>query len=203
MPDEQVFDKPVEAFLTDNNVLKWLSSRDQAQPALESIAEATTASDKHEVLNAIKSALASWDPNQGPEHEERIRSQLEATLSEISEQTLKRLTESQRESVRAQQKNDMGYAYVFVASPNELSLTKDQQAELAELSKRATDEAATAARHEMDQIQIRNPQAYLAYKLSKLYEQIRKRRLVHGREFYDKSLGGEQRSRLKLSQPSQ
>lgn len=200
MNDEQLFDKPVEAFLADNNLFKWLKSTESVARSLETVTEPIADADREKVLATIKSVLASWDPNHGSDHDESLRVNLEMQLSAISEQILASLPASQRDSIRAEQKTELGYGYIFVAPLDELTLSEHQKTELRQLSKQVEEEADTATRQEMDRIQIRNPQAYLAYKLAKRYEQLRKSRLTHGREFYEHSLSDEQRKHLNLKQ---
>lgn len=198
----QIFDRPVEAFMADANVLKWLKPlEDSSSLALESVSPSSAEDGRQELITAVKSALAAWDPNQGPAHEEQVLHGLEKALEAIASRVFERLSDEQKQSLRAQQRLHMGYAYLFVATPDELKLNAPQRQELMDLTTRAATEAEAATRSEMNQVQIRNPQAYLAYKIRKRYEETHKRRVSIGKEFYEKTLSREQQAQLSLSAP--
>lgn len=212
---DELFDQPVEAYLPEDNVLKWCGSTgvNSASP-LELLGQTITADsskadsrnheekqelvsrERREALVAVQTALAKWDPNQGPAHEEEVRSQLEKSLNEIAQRALAKLSTADREWIRSGQRMNMGYAYLFVASPSELELSDSQQQELMAISRRVAQEALEATRQEMSSVQIRNPQAYLAYKISRLNQETHQRRLRYGEEFFRRSLNQEQRSKL-------
>ena len=212
---DQLFDQPVEAYLPEDNVLKWcVSTGVNSESTQESLAQAIEADsnkadsrsdadkpelvsrERREALAAVQSALAKWDPNQGPDHEEQVRSQLEKTLNEIAQRALAKLSTADRKWIRSEQRMNMGYAFLFVASPSELELSASQQQELMAISRRVAQEALEATRQEMSSVQIRNPQAYLAYKISRLNQETHQRRLRYGEEFFRRSLNQEQRTKL-------
>ncbi len=202
MSDDQIFDQPVEAYLADRHVLKWCQPTSQSVHAnLESLASTPASSQRQELVSAVSSALAAWDPNRGPEHEAEVRERLDKALDTISQQAIAKLSASERQALRLRQKQHMGYAYLFIATPDELMLNAQQQQALADLSRRATADAVTATGREMESIQIRNPQAYLAYKISKLHEQAHKRQVELGKEFYERTLSKQQQAQLELSSP--
>lgn len=198
--DMQIFDRPIEAYLADDNALKVISNVESVERVklVESLA-AECDKDRESAAAAVNSALQNWDANQGAAHEAAVRRELEKKLSEISNEAMSRLSNEQRRLVRGEQKRLLGHGYVFVASDDELKLDEKQRTRLNELVRRARERGLEAAREDLTRVQMRNPQAYFAYKLAKEIEEIRNARQELGKEFYERSLSVQQRSQLQIN----